>query len=122
MEEQPDIDEHAHTNEEVGDEEGVADKLYMVHQWRHGRDVAVEDKSGEESTEDTLQPYKACQRGTEKQHGEDKDELHDRVAIAPEKAPRESWHDEQDDGDIQHELHHKPQPEQHIGLAVVAGH
>ena len=30
--------------------------------------------------------------------------------------------DEQDDGDIQHELHHKPQPEQHIGLAVVAGH
>ena len=32
IEERAYIDEHAHTDKEIGDEEGIADKLYAIHQ------------------------------------------------------------------------------------------
>ena len=41
MEKDTDVYEHAHTDEEIGDKEGVADKLDAVHQGRHTRNVAV---------------------------------------------------------------------------------
>ena len=37
----PYVDEHAHTNQEVGNEEGVADELQTVHQWRHLGNIPI---------------------------------------------------------------------------------
>ena len=49
------VDEHAHTNQEVGDEQGITDKLDAVHQGRDVGDVSVEDQSGEEGAEDAFE-------------------------------------------------------------------
>ena len=36
-----DIDQHAHTYQEIRNEEGIADKLEAVHQWRNMRNISV---------------------------------------------------------------------------------
>ena len=38
-----DVDKHAHTYQEIGDKQGIADKLNTVHQWRHAGDISAED-------------------------------------------------------------------------------
>ena len=35
------VDEHTHTYQEVGDKQGVSDKLDAIHQWRHLRDIPI---------------------------------------------------------------------------------
>ena len=41
LEKQPHIDEHAHTYQEVWNEECIARKLQSVHQRRHVRDIPI---------------------------------------------------------------------------------
>ena len=48
------IDKHAHTYQEIGNKQGITNKLYAVHQRRHVRDITVENQSREESAEDAL--------------------------------------------------------------------
>ena len=52
--ERADINQHAHTNQEIGNKEGIADKFDAVHQRGHMRDVAVQDQSRKESTYDAF--------------------------------------------------------------------
>ena len=44
-EQNPDIDEHTHTNQEIGDEQSVADKLDAIHQGRYVGDISVQDQT-----------------------------------------------------------------------------
>ena len=48
------VDQHAHTNQEIGDKDRVTDKLDAVHQRGDLGDVSVEDQARQESTEDAL--------------------------------------------------------------------
>ena len=54
-EHRPHINEHAHANQEIRDEQRIANKLDAVHQRRHMRNIPVENQSGDECAEDTLQ-------------------------------------------------------------------
>ena len=56
MKQQAKIDEHAHTDKEIGNEDGVADELDAVHQRRKSRYIAVKDKPGKERTEYSFEP------------------------------------------------------------------
>ena len=49
------IDKHAHANQKIGNEDGIADELNAVHQRRHLGNVAVQNQAGEEGSEDALQ-------------------------------------------------------------------
>ena len=55
MKEQPHVDEHAHTYQKVGNKEGIARKLYAVHERRYMRYEAVEYQSGKEGAVNALQ-------------------------------------------------------------------
>ena len=108
LEEQVEVDEHTHADEEIGDEEGVARKLQTVHQRRDLRDEAVEDQSSHKGTEDALQANHLGERATEKEDAQDKNKLHDRIAIAAQKPACQSGDEEDRARTVGRKLHGKP--------------
>ena len=116
MEEDGDIDEHTHSDQEVGDEQGIADKLDAVHQRRDAGDEPVEDESGEKGTEDALQSAHLRHRGAEKQHREHVDVEHHRVGKMLEEPAGDAG--QQQDGSAA-EGRHLDDKEQPEGDAVV---
>ena len=48
------VDEHAHSDEEERDEEGIAHELEMALERGYGRNQAVEQDAGEEGSENAL--------------------------------------------------------------------
>ena len=113
------VDEHAHADEKIGYEEGVAYKLDAVHQRRHMGYVAVEDEAREEGAEDALKTYALAQDSTHEEHGHDEDKLHDGVAVTTQEPARELGYEDGEAATIDHKLGYEPQPEQHARLPVV---
>ena len=94
----PDIDHHAYSDEEVGDEEGVAYKFYAAHQWRRSGDVAVEDESGKEGAQDLFESDLFCAPGSQEYEDKDEDKLCHLVGYRLEEKACQAWI-EVEDGD-----------------------
>ena len=95
-EHRPHINEHAHANQEIRDEQRIANKLDAVHQRRHMRNIPVENQSGDECAEDTLQSDGLRAGSAEEQHGHDEDELHDGIGITAQEPACQSWNEQGD--------------------------
>ena len=91
------IDEHTHTDKEIGDEEGIAHKLDAVHQRRHTRNISIEHQTRKEGTEESLEPCQLRHGGTQHQQYKDKGKLRHIVAILLEKISRKSRVAEEDE-------------------------
>ena len=111
------IDEHAHTNQEIGNKKRVAHKLNMIHQGRGGRDAAVEHDTRKECAEDAFHTHKLHQAGTQEYKYEYEDVLHNAVVIAAEKPTRQA-RENQNDKCAQHR-HTAQQPYPFIGPYVL---
>ena len=122
MEEQPEVDEHAHANEEVGDEDGVARELQSVHQWRHMWDVAVHDQSCEECTYDAFQTHRLAEGRTHEKYRHDEDELHHGIAIASQEPSRQTRDGQQQHDSKDGELRQEPHPEEESTARLVCRH
>ena len=80
------IDDHAHANQEVGDEKRVAHKFNVVHQRTGGWDFAVEHQPYQECPQDAFHTHPFHQAGTEKNECQYEDILHHIVLETAEKA------------------------------------
>lgn len=94
LEEQVDIDEHAYSYQEIGDEKGIADELQAVHERRYVGNVSVEDEAGKESSEHALDAYYLGQGCTHEKHRHDEDELHDGITVAAQKPAGKTGNEE----------------------------
>ena len=121
-EEQPHIDNHPHTDEEIGDEQCVADKLNAIHQWRHMRNVAIEDEAGKEGAEDSLHTGYVGKGGTHEKNGHDEDKLHHRIAVAAQKPARQPGDEPYHRGTIEDETQSKPHPKSSPTRVLMGGH
>ena len=112
------IDEHTHTYQEIGDEQGITDKLDAVHQGRDVWDISVEDQSGEERAEDSLDTNERGEGCTEEHDAQHEDILHHRITISAEEIA--SQFGNQDDAARTEgcELHHEEYPEQPATTAL----
>ena len=88
LKQQAKIDEHAHTDEEIGNEDGVADELDAVHQRRKSRNIAVKNKAGKERTEYSFEPNGRRNGRTKEENGHHKDELHHGIAVSAQEPTR----------------------------------
>ena len=88
------VDKHSHTNQEIGDEDGITDKLQSSHQWGKTWDITVECQSGKESTKHTFQTYKCGDSRTKKQDRKDEDKLCDGIAVMLQEPARHSGYNE----------------------------
>ena len=84
----PHVDHHPYPDEEIGDEQRVAHKLYGVHERRAGGDIAVEHKPGEECPQHRLKTHHPRQPCRQEDHREDEDILGDFLRIALEEPAR----------------------------------
>ena len=71
-------------------------------------DEAVENQSGHKGTEDALQANHLGERATEEEDAQDKDKLHDRIAIAAQKPACQSGDEEDCARTVGRKLHGKP--------------
>ena len=120
--EQANVDEHAYANEEVGDKQCVANELDAVHQRRELWDVAVEDEAGEESTEDAFQPDELGECCHEKEHGHDKDELHDGIAVSAQETSCQPGNGIEQTGAVECHLQNEESPEGHTTATLMGGY
>ena len=86
----PHINHHSHAYQEVGNEQGIAHKLYAAHQRRHIWYVAVEHQSGKERSKHGLKPDHLRHPRCEEHHSEHIHKLGDLVAIILEEPSREA--------------------------------
>ena len=83
--ERADIDEHAHTDKEIGDEERVAHKLETPHEGGSRRNVAIQHNSGKERTEHRLKSDCLRKPRRKESHREGIDKLRNAIGVAFEK-------------------------------------
>ena len=93
LKEHADIDEHSHTNQEIGNEDGIADKLQTSHQRGDTRNVAVEGETGKEGAKHTFESDKRRDGSTEEKDGKDEDKLRDGITVSLQEPARHPWHD-----------------------------
>ena len=94
-EERPHIHQHTYANQEIRNEDGVADKLNAVVEWSGTRYVAVEHQSGKERAEDAFQPAEVGCGCCEEHHAEHEDELHDSIGISAEEPSDDAREEEE---------------------------
>ena len=121
VEEQSQIDEHAHTDKEVGDEDGIAGKLDAVHERREARYVAVQNQAREEGTEDALQTYGLGEGGAEEEFGHDEDKLHHGVGVAAQELAGDTGYDKYHAGAEGGHLEEEHGPEPPMGVGIERG-
>ena len=119
VEHDADVDEHAHADEEVGYEQGVADELQPVHERRHAWNEAVQDQTGQEGAEDALQSAPLADGSAEKHHREHIDVEHDGIVVLAEEPARQPGQQQRCYGRERHHLDGEQQPEPHVGLALI---
>lgn len=117
LEEQADVDEHAHADEEVRDEQGVAHEVDAVHQGRGRGDVAVQHEAREESAEDAFEAAQLAERCAEKNDDQHEDVLEHVVGHVVEKAADDGRQGEEHEQAEQDALHRKPNPEDGVARA-----
>ena len=105
-----DVDEHTHTNQEIGDEDSVSDEFCAVHERGRRWYETVEDESAEESAEDALDTTELSNGCGEEDHGEYEDVLDDIVGLVTEEPSYDAGEDEENHEDVQHEPHAEPHP------------
>ena len=116
-EERPVVDEHAHADQEEGDEDGVSHEFDPVHQGRGAGDLAVEGQPREECTDDRLQPGHVREIGSQEYHRQHEDILRYAVAAMFEKPVRQQREQEQDDADREQYRGAEPPPECFVDIA-----
>mgnify|MGYP007072515819 CR=1 FL=1 len=114
------VDEHAHADQEEGDEDGVADELDAVHQGRRARDEAVEGQTREEGADDGLEACQLRKVGAQEDQRQHEDILRDVVADVLEEPVREQREEHRDDDDAEHDREREPPPE--VVVDVARGH
>ena len=112
------VDEHPDADEEVGNKDGIADKLDAVHQRCAARDETVEDEACEEGAQDALQTsqFGGCCR--QKHHADDEDVLHHTVAVGAEKPGDDAGKDDEEQGCEGRNLQQEKAPEKQVGRAL----
>ncbi len=118
-EEAADVNDHAYSDQEVRDEEGVADKFQTVHQGGHVRHEAVQHQSGEECAEDTFHPHKLHQSAAEKHHREHEDKLHHAVFVFPEEPATDAGEEENDEESQKDYFQQQEHPVQAVDVSFV---
>ncbi len=124
LEQRAHIDDHAHADEKIGDEQGIAHKLDVAHQGRGGGNEAVEHDAHEEGTEDAFHAHQLHQSGSGKHEGEHEHVLHDALVVAAEEPAPQARKGIDDHGAEGHHLHHEPHPVEsaHVVLEHTAHH
>ena len=122
FEQQSRIDQHTYTYQEIGNKDGIADKLNAIHQWRDVRDKAIEHQSGDECSEYALQSYQFAGRRTDKHHCKHEDILHHRVGISSEKPARHVAYKPCHCYTPHHKLDEKHHPEERPRIAGHTSH
>ena len=111
LEKQPHIDYHTYAYKEIWYKDGIAKELQSIHQRRNGRNETIEYQSAEESAENALQSYQFTEGGTHKHHGENEDELHNRIAITAEETARQSTYGKENGQTAAYKLEQEDYPE-----------
>ena len=104
------VDNHAHTDEEVGNEQGIADELQTRHQGTGLGNETVDYQSCKESTKQAFQSYHLCQRGTDEDERQDENVLHDAVLKVAKEPTADARKDENNKGDIERTAQTEQQP------------
>ena len=86
------IDNHAHSDEKIGDEEGISHKFDALHQRSYGRDFAIEHDAHEEGAEETFHPCPFHEPSAQEHQDEHKDILHYALIKTTEKPTRQRGH------------------------------
>ena len=108
--ERAEVDDHAHADEEVGNEKGVAHKLDVAHEGRGGGYEPVEHDAHKEGAEYALHAHELHEAGAEEHQREHEDVLHHAVVVAAEETAAYARKHVDDDGAEQHHLDHQPHP------------
>ena len=111
------VDEHAHSDQKEGDEDGVADEFDAVHQRRGAGDQTVEGQSREECTDDRLQSRQLGEVGAQKDHHQHEDILRNVVAALFEEPVGQQREEKDDDGDAEEHRAAEPPPEHFVHVA-----
>ena len=111
------VDEHAHADQEKGNEDGVSDELDAVHQRRGAGDQAVEGQSREERADNRLQTRQLGEVGAQEDHHQHEDILRDVVAALLEEPVGQPREEEDDDGDAEEHRTAEPPPEHFVDVA-----
>ena len=112
------INQHTHAYQEIGNKQGVAHKLQMVHQRRDMRNQPVQYQTCKESTQDTFHPHKLHQSGSEENHGKHKYELHHVVIVPPEEPTAYAWKQIYNQNTQEDNLYDKPYPKEAVRLPL----
>ena len=92
------IDNHAHPNEEIGNEEGISHKLDALHQRSHSRDFAIEHDAHEEGTEKPFHSSPFHEPSSQEDQDEHEDILHHSLIETTEKPTRQRGHQQKQSG------------------------
>ena len=104
------VDNHAHADKKIGDEQGIAHKLQMNHQRRRGRNEAVEHDAHQEGPENALDTHKLHEARTQKDEGQHENKLGHGVVVAAEKPAAQARKRIDDDQAQGHHLEQEPEP------------
>ena len=117
MEHRSDIHQHAHTNQEVGNEDGVADKLDTVHQRRGVGHKTIKHQTCKEGAKDALQATELSGGSGKEDHSQRESELYDGIAVFTEEHTNEAWQQEEHAEDEKGKLQAEEDPEPNVVAA-----
>ncbi len=116
------VDQHAHADQEEGDEYGVAYEFDAVHEGRGARDERIHGQSGQEGPDDGFEPRQLGQESPEEDHDQHEDVLRHAVGAAAEEPVADERKEQQDDRHAQHHGDSEAVPESRVGAARGRAH
>ena len=114
--------DHAYADEEVRNEQGIADELEARHQGTGLRDESVHYQACKEGAEQSVEPHHLGKRGTEEHECQDEDVLHDAVLIAAQEPAADAGKGKDDEDDIERTAQAEEHPRQPCSIGALTAH
>ena len=114
------VNEHAHTYQEIRYEQGIAHELDIGHKRRGAGYEPVNRKTCQKRSQQTFQACQFSQCGTEENQRQDEDELHDGLIVSAQEPAAYSGIGIYDKTAIQHTLEGKEHPVHPVGVLKCA--
>ena len=104
------VDNHAHSNQEIWNEERIAHKLEARHQGTCLGNETVDYQACKERSKQSFETHHLGQRSADEDESQDEDELHDTVLVATQEPASHPWEHQNGKGNIQPALQAKEKP------------
>ena len=94
------VDNHAHSNQEIWNEERIAHKLEARHQGTCLGNETVDYQACKERSKQSFETHHLGQRSADEDESQDEDELHDTILVATQEPASHPWKHQNGKGDI----------------------